>query len=286
MIDKNTGQAISGLSVQNFTAALKHSAVRITALEPIRTRRLLVLVDWSGSVTDPYDDVNSHTKKATETALQAINAMLGELPNGLAVQYGIFSDVTVFGDDFISDSAALRKSFQSLKGRFPRKGHRKTSLYDSLGDAVRRFENPQAEDAILVLTDGGENSSKHGLKALEQELLASRIRLFIMLLNDHLFLPEERLQREGFIAASRQSGGNTYLLDVTKPGWGFDKQVRAAAQDLRRFCDEEVLNGYLLQIEVPADSSKERPWHLSTTNHPGVVLRYPDRLAACSAQRP
>lgn len=213
--------------------------------------------------------------------------MFQQLPPGLSVEYGIFTDATVFGDSFVSETAALRKSIQLVNDQFPKQGHEYTAIYDAIDAALLRFDNPQPEDAILLLTDGEDTSSKQSVKAVEQKLRASGVRLFIILLAQHLFLPQQQSQREELAALSRRSGGTVHVLDVTKQGWGFEKPVRAASEELRRFWNEEVLKGYVLTLEVPTSFNKDKKWSLSLTTADQrraakLALVYPNRLAPCS----
>lgn len=286
VIDERSGQAVSGLSIHDFKASYKNSGLQISGLKQIHTRRLLILADRSGSIAGAEDDVSSHTKKATQTALHVIDDMLQQLPAGMSVEYAAFSDVTVFGGNFTSDTTALRKSLQFVNTQLPKRGHKSTAIYDAIDQALVRFDNPQPEDAILLLTDGEETSSKESVQAVEKKLRVSGVRLFVMLLASHTFIWIQQSRREELIALSRRSGGTVHVLDVTNQGWGFEKPVRAASEELRRFWNEEVLNGYVLTLEVPTSFNREKKWSLSLTDSrvPKAVLSYPDRLSPCSVE--
>lgn len=263
----------------------KAGLLNITELEQIHTRRLLILIDQSGSMAEVRDDFYSHDKKAIQVTAQVLNEMLGELSPGLSVEYGLFNDRWVFGDAFTSDSNALHNSIADVNNRFAKPGEGHTAIYDALHEGLMRFHATQPDDAILLFSDGGDNSSNRSARQLETELRTAGVRLFTILLAG-LSTPQLEEQRETLIGLTQRSGGIVHILDTTQAGWGFDKPSQAAAQELRRFWKEDLLNGYLLRVQVPAIYNKEQKWTLSINQSAdprlrNAVLLYPDRLRPC-----
>jgi len=289
VLDSGTGLAIPNLPAEVLQARLGKDAVPVIGIKQTRTRRLLILVDQSGSITKaPTDSTFSHERKATDVTLRVLDELMGELPADLSVEYALFDDQWVFGDAFSSDSKAVRKSMVEVGAKFEKTGKGKTAIFDALHEGLMRFQTIQPGDAILLFTDGQDNRSKRSEKQLETELRASGVRLFTILLAGHTFAPEERLSQDTLVVLTKRSGGVVRVLDATNTGWGFDKLSQAAAQDLRRFWKEEVLTGYLLQVQVPANFNKERKWTLAINpaadpRFKSAVVSYPDRLLPCPA---
>jgi hypothetical protein len=67
----------------------------------------------------------------------------------------------------------------------------RTSLFDSLVYALDLFHASQPGDAIYLISDGGDNHSKHQEKDVERTLLARGIRLFSLILSNRYFMTKE-----------------------------------------------------------------------------------------------
>ncbi len=291
VLDEKTGLSITAVPAEALEALGKAGLLRVTGIEQIHTRRLLVLIDQSGSIAQAGDDVFSHDKKAIQITLRVLNEVLGELPAGLSVEYGLFDDRWVFGDAFTSDSKTLRNSIADVNTRFAKTGKGHTAIYDALHEGIMRFQATQPEDAILLFSDGDDNSSKRSARQLETELRATGVRLFTILLDRHASSPQQQEQRQTMIDLTQRSGGIVHVLDTTQPGWGFDKPSQAAAQELLRFWKEDVMNGYLLRLQVPSNFKKEQRWTLLINRNAdprlkNAVVSYPDRLRPCPVATP
>jgi hypothetical protein len=283
LIDGESRKALRGVSLGQLEAKSRKANLPLIELRPLRTRRLLILSDRSGSITNTADGVGSHTKAASEAALQALDDFLAELPADVAVEYGAFSDVSMFTESFLPGPSHLRSSLRTVNGRFPVKGHRSTALYDAMNEGVGRFADPGMEDAMLLLTDGGENASRSTFKSVEKNLRASHIRLFVILFADRLFQPEEVAARQQLIIMAQNTGGHVFVMDAELPGWTFEKPVKKAIAELHQFCAEEVLKGYLLSVQIPVSMKKETSWRLTLQGNAKAVVIAPDHLRPCGA---
>lgn len=261
-------------------------SLRVTGVEQIHARRLLLLIDRSGSM-DGDANIYSHKRKAIQTASRVVEKFLAELPGGISVEYGLFNQQLVLGDGFVSDAGALQKSLVETNERLSKSRKRSTAIYDAVLEGMKSFGDVQPSDAILVITDGEDNASRHSEKETEKLLLAAHVRLFVMLVAGHVSIPNEIPARNSLIAVAQQSGGVVEMLDAENPAWGFDQPTEAAARKLRQYMENQVLGGYLLRLAVPVSFTKEQKWSLSVRNDvdsrlKDLTLTYPKRLQPCT----
>jgi hypothetical protein len=194
-------------------------SLHVTDVEEIHTRRLLLLIDRSGSMEgDP--NIYSHKRKAIQTASRVVEKFLAELPAGLSVEYGLFNQQLILGGGFFSNGVALQKSLVETEQRLSKSRKRSTAIYDAVLEGLKSFGEVQPSDAILVITDGEDNASRHTAREAEKLLLASHMRLFVMLMAGHVSIPDDLEARHWLIAVAQQSGGIVHVLDAENPGWG------------------------------------------------------------------
>jgi hypothetical protein len=300
VVTDQTADSIPSLSAEQFQAVSGRSALRISSVEQVHTRRLLILVDDSGSASGPGDSFLSHKKRAVDTVLIAVDGLIDGMPQGLALQYAVFSDSALFGDGFLTNPKQLHDSISDVNARFRNtKKHDYTALYDALLAAGRRFDETRPGDSILLITDGDDNASKRPLKAAEKALRESNIKLFLILVNGGIPSPSGNSQQvvngyvspalnseeDELISAAQHTGGIVHIIDPTQRELGFNEPVRAAAVDVARFIREKVLNGYIVNVQVPVTWSQGKKWKLrlatSDSKLKRAELNYPDRLPMC-----
>jgi hypothetical protein len=280
------GPVTTALQPEALQARSGKLSLRVTGVEQIHTRRLLLLIDRSGSMEGDAD-IYSHKRKAIQTASRVVEKFLAELPAGISVEYGLFNQQLVLGEGFISNAAALQKSLVETNERLSKSRKRSTAIYDAVLEGVKSFGEVQPSDAILVITDGEDNASRHSAKETEKLLLDLHMRLFVMLVAGHISIPDEIPARAGLIAVAQQSGGVVEMLDAEHPAWGFDQPTEAAARKLRQYMENQVLGGYLLRLAVPVSFNKEQKWSLSVRKDvdsrlKDLTLTYPKRLRPCT----
>jgi hypothetical protein len=302
VVNEQAADPIPSLSAEQFRAVSGGSALHISAVEQIHTRRLLILVDESGSVSGPGDSFLSHKKRAVDTVLKAVDQLLDALPQGLSLQYGVFADTALFGKGFFTDPKELRVSISDVNARFHNiKRHDYTALYDALLEAGLRFQDSRLGDSILLITDGDDNASKRSLKAAQEALSESHINLSLILVNadfpsptgnsqqvvDGGVWPAGDSEQDELISAAQHTGGTVQIIDATKREWGFKEPVRAAGVEIARFLRERLLNSYVVSVQVPVTWSKEMKWKLwlavSDPKLKRAVLNYPHRLPVCAS---
>jgi hypothetical protein len=262
------------------------TALPVSALDRIRTRRVIILVDESGSMGESVGSSSYNQGKALRPIKQALGDLMEDLPPAVSIEYGLFNDKWLFSDEFVSDPKELRNRVADVTSRFNKIGHGRTALYDSLHEALSRLGTPQLADTILLLTDGGDNSSQRSAKQLEHEFRVAGVRLDTIMVYQPVQYESE--QRDLVQALVGSTGGSSLAIDSTSRAWMDQKTSAANIQMLRYFWQHQVLARYVARVQVPTTLRSEKKWTLSLniganpTLKRGVVV-YPHRLSPCPA---
>ncbi|HET9838883.1 MAG TPA: vWA domain-containing protein [Candidatus Angelobacter sp.] len=284
VVDEKTGVAVVSLRPEMFQARLGEMAIPIASVQAVEKRRILLLVDESGSM-ERTNKLGSHQKEALQVTEDALTQMLAQLPGGLSVSYGVFNDKAAFADGFFTDPKQLQQAIAETRQKLPKLGRGGTALFDALLQAAARFDTPQVGDAILLLSDGGENRSKATEGKFEKEFRRSGLRLALLWVNQH-----ENEYVEPLIPTvtnlARATGGAVGTIDINDASWITAKDSAANRLALRKFWTEEVLSGYALKVQVPASFSKPKKWKVQLNGVADrelkhVALQYPEKLAPC-----
>jgi len=241
-------------------------------------------VDVSGSMGE-MTDIPSYQGPALRSIKQTLSDLMGELPSGASVEYGLFSTKWAFSEAFVSDPKELEKSVEALTARFGKTGFGHTALFDALHEALMRFGTPQPGDSILLLTDGGDNSSKLTARKLEREFHAANTRLLTLLVlqRGREFEREAVEQVQDLVA---KTGGSSLSIYTTDDSWLGKKGFGENVQVLRRFWNDKILFGYVARVQVPVSFKDDRKWTLSLNREADPRLKhavptYPDHLSPC-----
>ena len=282
-LDQKTGNIVS-LRPELLQARLGGLAVRITGIAPVEHRRVLVLVDKSGSMA-PKNSLGSHQKETLEVTENTLAELLKELPNGVSVAYGFFNDKTVFTEGFFRDPEELQQAIAATREKLRKPDQGGTALFDALHQAILRFETPQPGDVIVLLSDGGENKSRLTEGEFEKEMRRSGVRLALLFLNQHSTENSEPFVGT-IISLAEDTGGAVSSLDINDRSWADKKDVAANREAIRKFWTAEVLGGYTLQVQVPANFKKAKKWKVqlnagTDAQLKHVTLKYPVKLEPC-----
>jgi hypothetical protein len=284
VLDQKTGLFIPSLQSGVFHAQAGKTVLPVVALNPIKTFRILVLIDASGSMGQG-NDPGIHFQEAIQITEEALIQFVKEFPE-VSVQYGFFSRKTIFTNRFTAHAHELLSDIEDAKTKFGKIGFGGTAIYDAVHQAGLRFQPIQPGDSIVLLTDGVDEDSKLRDKDVKEGLRGSGIRLFTLLVMGPPIAPNAEGRKE-LDSLADATGGAFIKINAANYSWGDKKAVAENIKALRLFWTEQVLNGYLLSLQLPTDSKKDHKWIL-TLNLPArgqlknVVLRYPNRLPGCS----
>lgn len=282
IVDEETRTFLSGITPDRLHAKLGSVLAPVTSVEPIPNFRVLILFDTSGSM-EQTDVPFRHQRKALALIDSTLDELLGELPQGAKVEYGLFNSYAVFGREFTPDREELRKSLIELHEQMNRRGRKATALYDALRESLERFDSPQPGDSVLLVTDGMDNESRLRAEKVQEEAARKGVRVFTILLNEYHF--DYDGSRLVILDFAERTGGSVHVINIAGNAWTGDKEPEEERRELRRFWTNEVLSGYLLRFNVPASARKQRKWILRVDRLPGqntkVLAAYPSRLNAC-----
>jgi hypothetical protein len=165
-----------------------------------------------------------------------------------------------------------------------RRGLKKTALYDAIRDGMARFDPPQPGDSIVMVTDGMDNVSRLRAGKVQEEAARKGVRVFTILLNEYHF--DYDGSRLVILDFAERTGGSVHVINIAGNAWTGDKEPEEERRELRRFWNNEVLSGYLLRFNLPANAKKQGKWILRVDRLPGqktkILAAYPSRLNACS----
>lgn len=282
------------VSIGGLEAKVQGKPVRIVSLAPDpRPHRLVLILDTSGSMGNiegeslwnlelslarHFFEVN---RERAQVALLFFNDRVDEIVN--------FAQGNPAVGEILRQVAGDRDYVKNhVKGR--------TALYDAIFQAVQLLDHPSSADAVYVLTDGGDNVSKHGVTEVEQRLAMTSVRLFAVLVFKGLGYrnrtPEEISGPRKLDEMTRKSGGEI----LTAAEW-HGKSVALSANTNAKVRSEETLNRLyqtilqdsLLEVELPFPIAKNERWELKLSSAArrqwkNAQITYPDALLSCNAE--
>jgi hypothetical protein len=269
-------------------ASLGRVPLEISNFAKIRGNRILILVDISGSMEIP----------GLRTLLDLV---LQHVPPGSSLAYGFFNESVILSDGFI-DADQFGKALRQLP-TLGVKGH--TVLYDALDQGLKLFARPDPGDSILLISDGGENSSNAGAGTIKKKVLDSGVRLFMIMptyVTESLphgpesgpfadRMPEEiHANEEAFRLLSdlaEKSGGAIYTLTTNKASWSVRNWRAPILDSIQKFWVEAVGGGYLMTVKLPPGEANFRALKVRLDRSGDKSLEYafvtyPQKLVPCS----
>ena len=287
---------IQHVSVADLEARVHGKPIKILSLAPDpRPRRLVLILDASGSMgrtagEPPLFDL--------EFALARHFFEANRQRSQIALL--IFNDDVTEAVDFARGNSAVGDKLQQIvddhnyvktnvKGR--------TALRDAILAGLHLLEHPSSADGLYVLTDGGDNASKHSAADLRRHLAVTSVRLFAVLLRneeagyrnrtlEELSGPDELSEIAG------KSGGEI----LSAAAWHGKQIVLSAAtgatlklQETLARLYQTIFGDQLLEIELPFPMAKDERWELKLSDSArhqwkGAHITYPTTLAKCSSE--
>lgn len=264
------GKAVRDLTVDAFQPANNPAAPQVRGLRGIENGHAVILMDVSNSMRG-----KPKMEAAAATVIEAVRAV----PAGWKVEIVLFgdtlkqyADVTMKRDEVVQIlTDLLNKS--GVRGR--------TAMFDAVQESLILFSQSHGAKAILIVTDGGDNTSRVSLSELERSLLQGGIRLFAATMPDPL----------GYRRLGEESEGPRYLQDLAEISggairtWRPDWQI--AAVEIRDFV-ELMGAAYVADVQVSEHLMKPTRWKLELTSEAkkkwkGVTLLYPQKILPCGA---
>src|SRR5882762_4694768 len=168
-IMSDDGSPLPDINDAAFEGSYRGKSVRINSVAiDQRPRRVLLLLDTSGSFTDKLD-----------WAFNVANDTLEHIPLPTEIGLVSFANTVERAVPPTPDRTEIRNEIKSLRST-QKQGRGQTALRDAIRDSVKVLDSQQVGDVIFAITDGGDNKSKTEPRELIQILVTAGIRLFVL----------------------------------------------------------------------------------------------------------
>ena len=288
--------SIQNVSVADLQAKVHGKPVKILSISPdTRPHRLVLILDTSGSMASMEGEPSlfslefalaSHffeaNKQRSQIALLIFN-------NDVTEEVDFAQGNSAVGDKLQRISADRNYVKTIVKGR--------TALRDTILAGVQLLKHPSSADSIYVITDGGDNASKHSVADVRQRLAVSSVRVFAVLLRKDVgyrnLTPEEVIGPEELSEITGKSRGEI----LTAAAWHGKKMILSAdaeaklkAQETLTRLYQTILGDQLLEIELPSPIAKVERLELKLSDRrrnewKGAHITYPITMDKCGSEK-
>ncbi|HEU5403537.1 MAG TPA: hypothetical protein VFU86_19440 [Terriglobales bacterium] len=169
--DAKTFEPLIGFGTASFQIHIGKQTLKPTAVAYRRAQRVFLFVDASGSMRSKPG--------RWAVVMQAAHEILATINTSVPIETEIFAES---GQSFSNreEASAFLKYLYDKATKVPPLGNR-TELYDDIASAVES-EHIGIDDAVIIITDGGDNQSKLDESKLKRELAAHAIHPAFLLL--------------------------------------------------------------------------------------------------------
>ena len=264
--NSKTTFGIDGLKAENFEAKAGSLSLPITSAKQGFNSRVLVLLQIGASPE----------QEAMQKEARRIADLVRDAPFGRPVGFGIFAEKTFISREFPTDPQKRAAAVNEVLAQAAQLRGKTSAVYDSLHEALATFGPHQAGDAILLMGDGVDYSSKRNPSDLEKEFLASGTRLMVVIEPDVTPMVANTVEK-------------IHIRPVA-PGLKFLSTISGGAYRYREaaFFLDFIWSGYLLDVQIPATWDKPKEWQLRLKDSSGKIDKNsfvfaPLKLAPCNS---
>jgi hypothetical protein len=274
-LDLKDFHPVPAVEADRLRGSLGNTPAIISKVDKIKSNRILLLIDVSGSQERDFAFLQS-----------LLDLLLERTPPGSPIAYGFFNSQTFGLSGFLTDPKEILAAAGSLRNVKP-KGP--AAIFDAVHEGLKLFPTPLPGDSILVLSDGGENHSKITQESLAKELSASGVRVFAILqAHADQIAPEDVEGPEVLDNLARQAGGAIYTFPTSEVTWSDKKSRTEMIETVRAFWLEGVGSGYLLTVAVPTGPKRNERFKIQLDKGSDAWLKnvtviYPRQLPPCVA---
>jgi len=284
-LDQKTNESIDGLTAGDLRAKFKGHEVPILSSGPAPTnRRFVFVLDRSGSITRTTSSWGK-PYHPDQLARQALDEAVAEIPKSDMVAFLAFTGPSFTRTEFMDPASARAKVPQILawEPNTQKQGLR-TPLWDNIDAALRMLSPQEPGDAIVVETDGEDNSSKLQTDQIRSKLLEAHTPILaILLTNPYAPRPEGGADPAVFLELAKEVGGAVAPIGTAWRSFGF--RIDAPLHPNRLI--SQLSYQYDLTLEHSPTQKPER-WDLSARSKQtaaGLNLLYPHYLPACAGNK-
>ncbi len=228
-VDRN-GDAVRNLPPSAFRGTLRSKPVQIDSVNRVvGAGRVVLLLDVSGSMMQPA------------WKLEGGLTFAGDVINALPTPPDSFGLMTfnekITGEVRLGGSRQDAVNFLAMIAKGDRQlevGRGRTAWLDAIVQARRQFVPGQFSDAICVITDGHDNSSKIDADVVRKELQAQNVRLFGFVIEavSARTVEDEGPSPSTFRHLALATGGN--VISLAYPEYGSATVMAPGAREPRR----------------------------------------------------
>jgi hypothetical protein len=276
----SAGIVRSGLSGENFDVIYKGRSTKPDSVVYTKgPRRVVVLLDVSGSMC--CRDVGGAPK--WQIARDAAWELVAALPPASKAGLMTFSEKTEVRAELSTDHKPIHDWLDGEVARHPESFYGSTALYGAVQAAVAQLQPSEPGDAIYLITDGDDNSSKVSRSKVEDALRSSGVRLFALIVNGGGFFTtrEEHGGLEDLLSVIRGSGGSIEIAGST-----FDNRMKDQLKLRSRQLSSEIAEFYSITVQLPETSEKPERLEINVIGGNGhrrkdLLVAYPRKVSPC-----
>jgi hypothetical protein len=285
------GELVHNYSAKDVAVKVNGKVVNVDEIRrDQRSRRIVIVLDASASMNRDGNGNPWHQAVASAS-------LLASLAKGRAyLALLVFNEKVVeeIGLDRSNSAVEERLMFlQSNRDLERTLVHGKTSINDAIYRAVTLLGDSTTADAIYVVSDGEDTSSRKSAREVEQTLSVTGIRVFADILKPpreagySAPLPELLGTGPDFFEFARLTGGANIQADPEEARLSFNVRPKISAVDAARLFFAAMFENEILQFKWSNPGAKKRGLKISTSeigsgHLPGVQLFYPQQLYSCT----
>jgi hypothetical protein len=271
----STGRPVPGLSKESFRVSINGNPVPVVdAKFSVSPRRIVLLLDMSGSMTGERDDVKWRLVR------QALQDFLDVTPPDVPIAFLPFALQVLEVSDFAAGRNGIERLLQQGPHDARKIKHGQTALWDAVLRGLKILDPYQRGDSLFVITDAGDNASKASAKNADEMLLRSGTRLFALLFNDFSQTEEGRWGQNSFKELVADTGAVSFEMTGReypgKPFWDSVYDYNAANLDklkaYTRTLSLQIYGFWILDLAVPI-SNKQRKINLEIVDETGKLSK-------------
>jgi len=225
-----------------------------------RPRRMVVLLDASGSMKDPGKE------NLWRRAIASAQFLTGLSERRAHLALVIFNKQMVEEIGFSEDNAAITKRLNELAQDQKFLDHEvqgATHLYDAMNRALQLLGQPTSADVLFVVSDAGENGSQLHFADIKRKLLETGVRVFLTRLetpgaNYRKLSPEELSSVEDTFTLVEQTGGTGMTVSPNLINLGFQARPTPSITGGVRMFYAGLFENDVLEFGGPPRDSKKR----------------------------
>jgi len=293
----NRGDPVPDLTTENFQASIRHQPITILSVTQSSAPRVVIVLDASDTLLGE----GSEWEFSIGSAMRLNDALPADASVGLMV-FPTRAEGTI---SLTQDRRGIATQLDSLKAvrRGSLKGTRKTTVWDAMRQAVSLLGPPQAGDAIYVISDGLDKTSRVQWRNFERSM--GSVRIFALVAAPYPNAGPDSVLVEELSRLATDSGGSALIVSTehslerddpvfspVKPPPYFDKVVTGSQIGVAREAQfRRIGSFYGMEIQLSGPLEKNSDWSvkaevLSEASDRGLKVIYPKQLSPCGAEDP